>query len=294
MLKTFSVLLVGIISISFAAIFVRFCSDVPSLMIATYRLTIASIILAVIYRLRGHTFGRLNKKDFLLSMLSGVILSIHFVSWFASIKMTSVASSVVLVTTNPIFVGIFSWFILKEKQSPALIAGIVLSFLGSAILAVGDGGLHNLVLTDKTALIGDGLALLGAIAASGYLILGSKVRENVDLLTYITIAYGFSAVVLIVTSLLTQTPFTGYNPSSYIFMILLAVVPQLLGHTSFNWALKHLKASMVAISILGEPIGASILAYFIFEEQLGIFQLAGMILIFAAIITASRRGAKES
>lgn len=292
MTKTVVVLFTGIISISFAAIFIRFCDDVPAIMIATYRLSIASVILCVYYTLKGHSFKKINKRDFFLSLLGGLFLSLHFITWISSLKYTSVASSVVLVATNPIFVGVFSYFLLREKQHTALVIGIVLCFIGSMMIAVGDSGLGGLTPVGKQALIGDALALMGALMASGYLIVGSMARERLDIITYVTLVFTISALFLLLTSLVIGMPFTGYKPSSYLFMVLLAVVPQLIGHTSINWALEHLKTSMVAISILGEPVGATILAYIFFREAVSVIQFSGIILIFAAILVASKRGRK--
>ena len=291
MIRTITILFIGIVSISFAAIFIRFCGDVPAIMIATYRLAIASLVLLVFSRLRDVSF-RVSGRDLLLSIAGGVFLGLHFIFWITSLKYTSVASSVVLVTTNPIFVGIFSYFFLKERQHGAIIAGTILCLVGSVVIAAGDSGLHALVLLDRRALAGDALALAGAVMASAYLLTGSQVRERLDILTYITIVYTTSALFLIAASLLTDTPFTGYRSSSYLFMVLLAVIPQLVGHTSINWALKHLRAGMVAISILGEAIGATILAYLFFGETVSSSQVAGMALIFTAIIIASRKGSK--
>jgi drug/metabolite transporter (DMT)-like permease len=157
---------------------------------------------------------------------------------------------------------------------------------------VGDIGLSGVTSIGKPALIGDALALTGAFMASGYLIAGSKAREHLDIVTYVTLVFTISALFLLLTSLVIGMPFTGYKPSSYLFMVLLAVVPQLIGHTSINWALKHLKTSMVAISILGEPVGATILAYIFFRESVGAIQLAGIVLIFSAILIASKKGRK--
>lgn len=285
-------LAIGIIAISFGSIFIKFCDDVPPLMIATYRLTIASIILMFIAKGRGISVSLSNKRQLLMGMLGGGFLALHFFFWISSLKFTSVASSVVLVNTNPIFVGIFSYIFFRERQPIELILGIILSFFGSLVLALGDSGLQGLTVSNPSILLGDALALLGAIMASGYLMVGSKLREEMDVLPYISIVYSFSALFLLLASLFSGTPFTGYKTSSYVFMALLAVVPQLIGHTTINWALKHLKTSMVAITILGEPIGASILAYFLLQETIKPFQGIGMVLIFIAIIIASRKGKK--
>lgn len=292
MIRTFTGVFIGIVAISFASIFIRFCSDVPSIMIATYRLTLSSAILLIIAKSKGIRFSSYNKKHLLMGILGGFFLSLHFSFWISSLKFTSVASSVVLVATNPIFVGIFSYLFFKEKQPAELILGIILSFLGSIILIVGDSGLQDLTVQNPSFLLGDILAFLGAIMASCYLMVGSKLREEMDVLPYISMVYTFSASFLLISSISLGVPFTGYEPSSYFYMVLLAIVPQLIGHTAFNWALKHLKASMVAITILGEPIGASILAYIIFRETIKSFQSVGIILILLAIIIASRKAKK--
>ncbi len=261
-------------------------------MIATYRLTLSSIILLIIAKSKGIRLSSFNRKHLLMGMLGGLFLSLHFSFWISSLKFTSVASSVVLVATNPIFVGIFSYLFFKEKQPTELILGITLSFSGSIILAVGDSGLQGLTVRNPSFLLGDILAFLGAIMASGYLVVGSKLREEMDVLSYTSMVYTFSAFFLLIASISLGLPFAGYKQSSYFYMVLLAIIPQLIGHTAFNWALKHLKASMVAITILGEPIGASILAYIILGETIRSFQSIGIILIFLAIIIASIKGKK--
>ncbi len=292
LLKLFAGVSIAVIAISFAAIFIRFCDDVPSIMIATYRLTVSSIILLLIAKAKGTRLSTVTGKQLLIGALGGLFLSLHFSLWIWSLKLTSVASSVVLVTTNPIFVGLFSYLFFKERQPPELIGGIVLSFCGSFILAVGDSGLRGLAIENTSFLLGDVLALLGAVMASGYFMVGSKLRVEMDILSYTSVVYTFSACFLLLTSLCSGIPFTGYKAGSYVFMLLLAVVPQLIGHTAINWALRHLRTSMVAITILGEPIGASILAYVIFSETIGSFQGVGIGLIFLAIIVASRKGIK--
>ena len=196
------------------------------------------------------------------------------------------------MTTNPIFVGIFSYLILKEKQPLELIIGIILCLIGSILIAAGDSGFEGLVIANRKTLLGDILAFAGAIMASGYFLVGSKARERLDILTYIAIVYTVAALILIILSLALNIPFTGYRHSSYLYMVLLAIVPQLIGHTAFNWALKHIKASMVAITILGEPIGATILAYLFFNESVSSCQMIGIAAIFAAILISSRKGKK--
>lgn len=291
-LKTVLILTMAVVSISFAAIFVRFCYDTPPIIIATYRLTFASVIILIFFKSKGYSFNKVSKRDLKLSIISGIFLSLHFYTWFTSIKLTSIASSVVLVTTSPIFVGIFSYIFLKEKQSINIVLGIILSISGSIILTLGDFDTANISDFSKNALIGDVFAIFGSISAAVYIMIGSKVRDNLDIIPYITITYTTSAITLIFASIITNQSFFGYDKVSYLNMFLLAVIPQLIGHTSLNWALKHIKSSMVAISTLGEPIGSSILAYFIFRETIDKFQLIGIVLIFTAIIIAAKKGVK--
>ncbi len=215
--------------------------------------------------------------------LSGLLLSLHFALWIASLKYTSVASSVVLVTTHPIFVGMGGLLFLKERPGLTLIIGIALSVLGSGLIGYGD-----MVLSGQ-ALMGDGLALLGAIAASGYLLIGRKMRKEQDLFSYIFPVYSMAGLILILLSLIFQKPFFGYSSSTYFYLFLLALVPQLVGHTTFNWALKYLPASMVAVAILGEPIGSTILAYFILGEGLTIWKVIGGMSILSGILIALRK-----
>lgn len=284
--RLYILLPIGIIAISTASIFVKLC-DAPALIIATYRMMLASLILMPFAPYRKPWRGWAgNEMGWLL--LSGFFLSLHFAFWIASLKYTSVASSVVLVTTHPIFVAIGGWLFLKEKINLNLVLGIAFSVLGSGLISYGDMSLS------KEALMGDGLALLGAMAASGYLLVGRKMRKERDLFSYIFPVYSIAGLILILLSLIFQKSFWGYSPSTYLFLFLLALVPQLIGHTTFNWALKYLPASMVAITILGEPIGSAILAYFILGEGLTIWKVLGGISIFTGILIALKKKSLKS
>lgn len=238
---------IGIIAVSTASIFIKLC-DAPALIIATYRMVFASLMLMpyAFYKKTGRGWGR---SDLGWLILSGVFLSLHFTFWIASLKYTSVASSVVLVSTHPIFVGLGASFLLKERLGMNLVLGIALSVLGSGLISYGD------MTLSEDALMGDGLALLGALAASGYFLVGRKMRKSQDLLSYIFPVYSTAALVLILLSFLFQEKFSGYSATTYLYLFLLALIPQLIGHTTFNWALKYLPASMVTITILGEPVG---------------------------------------
>jgi drug/metabolite transporter (DMT)-like permease len=270
-----------VLAVSTASIFIKLC-DAPALIIATYRMVLASLILLpyALYKRTGRTWER---EEIGWLIVSGLFLSLHFAFWIGSLKYTSVASSVVLVTTYPIFVGIGSRFFLKERMGLYLVFGIVLSVLGSGLISYGD------MAISREALMGDGLALLGALTASGYFLVGRKMRKSQDLLSYIFPVYSAAGFLLVIFSLLSQKNFFGYSWTTYLFLFLLALIPQLIGHTTINWALKYLPASMVALTYLGEPVGSTILAYFILNEELTPWKIFGGILILAGILTALKR-----
>jgi drug/metabolite transporter (DMT)-like permease len=279
--RLYLLLLIGILAVSTASIFIKLC-DAPVLIIATYRMMLASLMLTPLacYQKTWKGWERDNLGWF---FISGLLLSLHFALWIASLKYTSVASSVVLVTTHPIFVGIGGWLFLKEKLGLNLIFGIALSLLGSGLISCGDMSLS------KEALMGDGLALLGAIAASGYLLVGRKMRKDQVLLSYIFPVYSTAGLILILFALISKESLGGYSSSTLLYLFLLALVPQLIGHTTFNWALKYLPASVIAIATLGEPIGSTLLAYFILGERLTAWKMMGGISIFAGILVALRK-----
>ncbi len=279
--RFYILLAVGIMAVSTASIFIKLC-DAPVLIIATYRMMLASIVLMPLACYKKAWRGW-ERNDLGWLSLSGFFLSLHFAFWIASLKYTSVASSVVLVTTHPIFVGIGGWLFLKERLGVNLIFGIALSVLGSGLISYGDMSLS------KEALMGDGLALLGGITASGYLLVGRKMRKDQVLLSYIFPVYSMAGLIFMLLALIFQKSFWGYSSSTYLYLFLIALIPQLMGHTTFNWALKYLPASMVAITTLGEPIGSTVLAYFILGEKLTFLKILGGISIFAGILIALKK-----
>jgi len=281
MIRLYLLLPIGIVAISTASIFIKLC-EAPALVIAAYRLSLASLLLLPFAGYKQVWKGW-TRSEWRWLMLSGAFLALHFAFWIASLKFTSVASSVVLVSTNPLFVGLGAWLFFKEPLGLNLLVGIALSFIGSGLISFGD------VVLSKEALMGDGLALLGAVTASGYLLVGRKMRKGQDLISYIFPVYSAGAIVLIFISLVTRHSFFGYSSSTYLFLFLLAIVPQLMGHTTFNWALKYLPASLVAIAILGEPVGSTILAFFILGETLTHLKIIGGILIFMGILIALKQ-----
>jgi drug/metabolite transporter (DMT)-like permease len=293
-------LLAGILAVSTASIFIKLAQHegAPSIVIAAARLTIASVLLAPIalgrYR---NELKRLTRGEWALALLSGLFLAIHFASWITSLQYTSVASSVVLVTTTPLWVALVAPLVLHERAGVWTYIGLALALTGGAVVGLSDGCTwQNGALQcpplrtffGGTAFLGDFLALAGAWMAAGYLLVGRKLRAKLALIPYIFVVYGMSAVVLIAIMLGFGESPLGYSPSVYLWFVLLAIVPQLFGHSIFNWALKYVPASLVSVTLLGEPIGSTILAYFIFQEQPGWIKIGGAVLILAGIWVAAK------
>ncbi len=275
----------AVIAISFAAIFIRFAQAerVPALSIAAWRLVFAStLLLPYAWATRREEIVRTGRREWTLLAGAGVFLGLHFATWIASLQYTSVASSVVLVTTGPVFVALGSWVFLGERPGRQTAAGIILASIGSAVIGWGDLGRGELHLQ------GDLLAILGAVMMAGYLMIGRKVRAGRSLVGYTGPVYGASMLTLLVMTLVAGQPLLGFSPAAYGWMLAMALVPQLIGHTMLNWALRHLSATYVAITTMAEPVGSGILAYFIFRESVTVPTLAGGALILAGIYIASR------
>ena len=298
-------ILFGILAVSTASIFIRFAQEeVPSLVIAAWRLTVASIILVPIAATRHKTeLMALNRQGFLLALLSGIFLALHFATWITSLQFTSVASSVVLVSTIPLWVALLSPITIKEPIGKTVFVGLIFTLLGVVIIAISDtcaitmGKISCPNISDfmqGKAFLGDILAICGAIAGAGYLLIGRKLRANMSLISYISVVYGMAAIVLIVLMFVAGLKPFGYPPESYIWLILLAIIPQLIGHSTFNWALGYLSAAFVSLTLLGEPIGSTILAYIVLQEKPGLIKLIGGGLILVGIYIASRSEGKKS
>lgn len=272
------VLSTGVTAISFAAIFIKLC-HAPALSIAAYRMLIAAVFFLIISLFRRQPlFDGLSPYQFRLVIISGFFLALHFSLWISSLKYTSVASSVVLVTTNPLFVALGSVLFLKEPVNKWLLLAIFLTIFGSVII-----GMHDFNVK-SSQLFGDVLALLAAVGGSGYLLSGRILRRSMNAFRYATLVYSISAVFLILIALATSSPFVGFRRIDYVYLLLLAIVPQMIGHTSINWSLRFLSASLVAIAILGEPIGSTILAYFILGESVTLMKIFGAFFIILGIV----------
>jgi drug/metabolite transporter (DMT)-like permease len=280
----------GVAVVSTASILIRFvhAQGVPSLSIAATRLTLAALVLLPIAWVHARAeIRQLAARDIALTLASGTLLGVHFWSWISSLEYTSVASSTVLVTTNPLWVGLASVMLLREKLTFPVAGGLVLSVLGMLVTFLAE----TRVPTPNPAL-GNALALVGAMAASGYLLLGRALRGRLSLTAYVALAYTAAAVLLCCAALLSGAPLHGHSASGWLFLVLLALGPQLIGHTTFNWSLRHLSATFVALAILGEPVGSAVLAWLILGERFGALQLAGFALLLAGIFLAARGEAR--
>ena len=292
-------LLAGISAASTAAIFIRFAQHegAPSIVIAAARLTIASLILAPFALTRYRSdLRRLSRRELVLTMLSGLFLALHFATWITSLEYTTVASSVILVTTTPLWVAILAPLVLHERLGTMAVVGLILALTGGVIVGLSDAcAWHAGALScpplrtffGGTGFLGDFLALAGAWMAAGYMLVGRKLRSKMELVPYIFVVYGMAAVVLMVIMLGMGKSPLGLPGLAYLWFALLALVPQLFGHSTFNWALKYLPASFVSVTLLGEPVGSTILAYFIFQEQPGWVKIGGAALILAGIWLAA-------
>ena len=304
-LKLFITISIAILAVSTSSIFIRFAqAEAPSLVIAAARLLLASIFLAfpALSKHRAE-LQKLTRTELLLGLASGIFLAIHFATWITSLEYTSVTNSVVLVSTSPIWVAIFAPFFLNEKITKTIIIGIVLTLIGGTIIGmsdncVWDSGIRCASLSGaSTALsirlgegsLGNFLALAGAWAVAGYLMIGRRLRANMSLVPYIFLVYGMAAVVMLVILLVTGNTLFGYSPITYVWLLLIAIFPQLIGHSTYNWALRYLPVALVAVTTLGEPIGSSILAFIILKEAPSLLQIIGGVLILTGIYVTSQR-----
>ena len=282
-MKPYVILFVGVLSVSFAAIFIRL-ADAPPLVIATYRLAIASIILIPIASMKSKkSLNKLSRHDILLILLSSVFVALHFGLWITSLSYTSIASSVVLVTAHPAFVAVISYFLWGERVNKLTIGGIVVAFAG--IILVNYSGF----IFGSQAILGDLMALIAGFAMGAYLIIGRQLRTRIDILSYLAILYTCSAVILLIVTLSFGYNLFGYSTTTYAMMILLALVPQLIGHSTLNLAVRLIPVIFVSVAILGEPIGATILGYFILGEAPTGNEIAGGLLILGGIFLVMRQ-----
>jgi drug/metabolite transporter (DMT)-like permease len=233
--------------------------------------------------LRGLRRTPLAGRSLRLTLAAGALLALHFAAWISSLSFTSVAASVSLASTSPLWMALMAWVFLRTAPSFGLLVGVLLAVAGAATIGFGDlaGGAEPL--------LGDALALLGAVAGAGYILLGRVVqRGGVGLDAYAGTAYGVAALLLLPLPALFGQPYFAYPVATFAWVALLALVPQLIGHTGINFAAKHLDPTIVATTLLLEPIGSGLFALVLFREVPSPLTLAGAAVLLLGVLVTLR------
>jgi len=275
-------ILVGVSAVSTASVIIRL-SGAPALVIAFYRVFFATLILLPFFFLKRslRELGALSSRSLLVLAGAGIILAAHFGSWITSLKLTSVASSVILTNVGPIFVAVISHFYFREKAAKRVWLGILIAFIGATTISSGDLG------RGEESLLGDLLAVVGAVMLSLYLLAGRRIRQNLGLFAYVTPVYAVCALTLFISCVTTGVRLAPYHQEELVIFLALAVVPMIFGHTVYNWALKYVEAPIVAVSLLGEPVGAILLAALFLHEVPGPATAFGGVLTLLGIYLAA-------
>lgn len=278
-------LAIGILAVSTAAILIRLATTSAgvsdggfSLVLAASRLSIAAFILIPTWR----KFQSPHPVALWFAISAGLALAIHFATWISSLSYTSIAASTTLVTTNPIWVALLSWKWFGEKPTRVTFLGIGITVIGGIVI-----GLDNTSVIGSNPILGNGLAIVGAWAASLYLLLGREAqRRGFSVGNYVLVAYSVAAIALLPLPFFAGASYLGYPLITYGYIALMALLPQLIGHTSFNWAVRHLPPTLVTLIILLEPIGSTILASVVFREIPGTRVLWGAIVLLVGVAIA--------
>jgi drug/metabolite transporter (DMT)-like permease len=273
-------LVVGVLAVSTSAPMIRL-ADAPPLAVAFYRNAMAAaVLLPLSFIVHPGEFRSVVRRDAAALGLAGALLAVHFAAWIPSVTLTTVAASTVLVTTVPVWAAAGDRLLFGERIPRATVAGIALSLAGAVLIS----GFDFTVSTE--AFLGDVLALLGAVAAAGYFLTGQRLRRRLSLPTYAGAVYGICAVLLLVAALISGTPLVGFDPEVWLLFALMAAGPQILGHTVFNYLLREVDATVVAVAVMGEPVGASLLALALFGEVPPASAIVGGAVVLAGIYVA--------
>lgn len=265
-------MLIGIVAISFSAIFIKW-SDAPASIQGMYRLLFTAILMLPFAKSYTGEVRAIRKKDWLMLILSGAMLVLHFLLWMGSLKYTSVASSTMILALEPVFIMLGVYFLYKEKAAMSAILGLVIAIGGVVFIGWGDIGIS------ADHLKGDLLSVGGTIAVSIHMLIGQKLIERMPPYLYSLIVFLSAAGVFAVYNLFMGISFFNYPAREWGVFILLAVIPTVFGHILFNWLLQYVSATTVSMNILGEPVGASILAYLLLGEHLTPLQWTGGLLV---------------
>jgi len=284
--KAYLAVCVAMVSVSWASIFIKW-SESPPFIIAGYRLLFTCVLLLPYMMLSGGFSGirSFDRRDVVLVLTSGVALAFHFGLWIVSLTLTLVPTSVILVTSHPMFVAAASHFLLNEKVKRAAVVGIVVAFSGVVVISISDLGVG------PDNLFGDALAFLGGICAGVYFLSGRVARQSVSLGPYVFSVYAVSAVLLFVAAGLAGDTLVVTDSREVSLFLAMAIVPSLLGHTMFNYALKALPAHVISASVLAEPVGASILVFFLLPLEVpGIWIVLGGALVIVGLYVVLYKG----
>ncbi len=272
----------GIVAISWSAIFVRLC-EAPAMVIASYRLALSVFMLTPLWLLARSKAPKVsNSKEMKWVLLSGFCLALHFLAWIEAVQRAPVAIAVTLSSTHPIMVGLLSRLFLMESFGGWRALGALLAVIGAAGIA------WETKTQGIQGIAGYLLALGAAFFFSAYMMLGRKLRPKMQLMEYLFFTYGSAALWLLIAMGLSGLPFSGYSPRTYLMLALLALVPTAIGHSCLNWALRHVSATLVAVSVLGEPLGASLLAWAFLEEKITLWRMVSGALVLGGIYAASK------
>lgn len=282
--RALAVLGSGVLIVSFASIFIRWAqaAGVDSIAIAAWRLGIAALVLVPIALVRERV--ALAPRDWMLALAAGAFLALHFGAWIVSLEHTTVAASTALVTTNPIWIAIGSYLVFRERLGGMLLVAITLALAGSALIFLAD----TIGEDALGSAFGNALAIVGSLAMCGYLMIGRGLRARIALLPYVAIVYTVAAAFLFGYALATKVPLAGFPLEGWGLLVLLALGPQIAGHGALNYALKALPATIIALAILGEPIGSTILAWLLLGETIGVIEIAGIAVLLVGIWLATR------
>jgi drug/metabolite transporter (DMT)-like permease len=280
--RVYVLLALGVLSFTLAPILVRWAGDVPGIAIAVWRTVTAAAVLlpaAATWRI-DREMSRFSGRDVVLILVSGVFLGLHFIAWIESLSHTTVASASVFVTSSPIMLAGLGYVVLGERLSAGTVGAIFVAVGGAALIGWADAGTVTL---GQGALWGNSLALGAAVLVSVYLLIGRVVRQKVTWLAYVTPLYTVAALTALVAAWAKGVPLLGYSWGFYGLCAGLALGPQVLGHGSFNYALQYVSAAIVGMLALLEPVGASLLAYFLFGEVPPPASLVGMVVVLGAV-----------
>ncbi len=277
---------VAVLAASTSAILIRL-SDAPESVMAFYRVSFTILLLLPLARgARGELAG-VSRRDALAAVGAGLALSVHFATWFVSVDLTTVAASVTLVQTQPLFVAAGAALLLRERITRWTVAGVLVAMVGVATMSA--EGLLGMTAAPQP-LVGNALALAGAVAAAAYVLAGRSIRQRVPVVPYVLVVYAVAAAGLLAVALAQGAPLLGYPSREWVLFLGMAVGPGILGHTLINWALEHVESSVVSVSLVGEPVGSALLAALVLAEVPGALTvLGGAVVIAGIVVTAGSR-----